>query len=44
MIYYQDKIILITSASSDNGKARAFEFKILVASIALTGRNEKHIY
>ena len=44
MIDYQDKIILITGASSDNGKARAFEFRILDATIALTGRNEKHIY
>ena len=43
MIDYKDKIILITGASSGIGKACAFEFGILGATIALTGRNENKL-
>ena len=43
MIDYKDKVILITGASSGIGKACAFEFGILGATIALTGRNENKL-
>jgi len=43
MVDYKNKIVLITGSSSGIGKACAFEFGGLGASIALTGRNEKEL-
>ena len=43
MIDYKNKLVLITGSSSGIGRACAFEFGDLGASIALTGRNEDEL-